>query len=69
MQDQIKMHPTDLPELLASLFQRWTHKSIVTIPKYCGLCGRPSKGNWFTGYYLSCISEHLRREQVSTPQK
>lgn len=25
------------------------------------MCGTPSKGNWITGYYLPCVSEHDAR--------
>jgi hypothetical protein len=51
------MNWMDLPELISGLFQGWTHRCTVTVPKRCGLCGTPSAGNWFTGYYLPCINE------------
>jgi hypothetical protein len=58
-----KYKPTDLPELIRGLFQRWTHIATVTYPERCGLCGTPTAGNWFTGYYLPCMGKHVAEQE------
>lgn len=54
----LRYNPMALPEYIVGLFQHWTHACQIVIPKKCGLCGRPSKGNWIMGYYLPCVEEN-----------
>jgi len=64
MINDVEMNPIDLPEHIAGLFQRWTHLSIVQIPKHCGQCGKLSRGSWLFGYYLPCLSSDGVHEGV-----
>lgn len=62
MSHSVEYNSMAFPEYIVKLFQRWTHLSTVHVPKKCGVCGRPSAGNWLTGYYLPCVQDIHQHE-------
>ena len=49
-----KMRPLSIWQWLCGSFGGTS----CQVPMYCSLCGKPSKGNVITGFYVSCETIH-----------
>ena len=63
MSEEVQYLPMDLPKRILMFFQRWTHMCSVQYPVRCGVCGRKTKGNFITGYWMPCLQDRTHANQ------